>query len=339
MAWESLMMPYNLPRVLHTLADAMQSFRADADLEMQPAKLKIHMNGVSLQRARDLIAECIENDDSLASLRVLLDSDCIQVDGLRVAGIPVCSPEFIANYVRSKAMDIVQDIAKLDIMDADLPVHYHLVKTCQHTRLAFLARNLSPAQMTQPARNIIGPQHVDHAVLQAILRVGTAGTFATWQPAMRQWCERVLQLPYHLGGFGITPLVQSGKAGFYSATAKFISWLATLPDADFWLPPQLDLTQPDTWACARLAAFRELHQQFCRELSFTEWAPADAPAEEDSDQVSPDDIAPAPPPPNLLATLQVQPGEDDDNAPSSTYAGFEASVASAPSLHLWACSE
>ena len=110
---------------------------------------------------------------------MLLDSDCIQVDGLRVAGIPVGSPEFIANYVRSKAMDIVKDIAKLDIMDADPLVHYHLVKTCQHTRLAFLARNLSPAQMTQPARNIIGPQHVDHAVLQSILRVGTAGTFDT----------------------------------------------------------------------------------------------------------------------------------------------------------------
>jgi hypothetical protein len=45
---------------------------------------------------------------------VLLDSDCIQVDGLQVAGIPVGSPEFIPNYVRSKAMDIVKDIAKLD---------------------------------------------------------------------------------------------------------------------------------------------------------------------------------------------------------------------------------
>ena len=122
----------DLPCVLQTLADAIQSFRTDADLKLQPAKLKIHMKGVSLQRARDLIAECIDNNDSLASLRVLLDSDCIQVDGLRVAGIPVGSPEFIADYVRTKAMDIVKDIAKLDIMDADPLVHYHLVKTCQH---------------------------------------------------------------------------------------------------------------------------------------------------------------------------------------------------------------
>jgi hypothetical protein len=72
------------PRVLHTLADAIKSFRTDAGLEMQPTKLKIHIKGVSLQRARELIKACIDNDDSLESLRVLLDSvSCIQVDGLR----------------------------------------------------------------------------------------------------------------------------------------------------------------------------------------------------------------------------------------------------------------
>ena len=73
-----------------------------------------------------------------------------------------------------------------------------------------------------PARNIIGPQHVDHAVLQAILRVGTAGTFTTLPPDVRQWCERVLQLPYHLGGFGIIPLVQSA--------ARSAPKLSELPD-------------------------------------------------------------------------------------------------------------
>ena len=77
-----------------------------------------------------------------------------------------------------------------------------------------------------------------------------------------------------------------------------------------------DLTQPDTRECSRLAAFRELHRQFCREFKFTEWAPsADASAEEVLAQVSPGDIARTLPPLNLLATLQVQPGEDEDNAP------------------------
>ena len=44
-------------------------------------------------------------------------------------------------------------------------------------------------------------------------------------------------------------------------------------------------------------------------------SPADASAEEVLAQVSPGDIARTLPPLNLLATLQVQPGEDEDNAP------------------------
>jgi hypothetical protein len=235
--------------------------------------LKIHIKGASLQHARDLIKACIDNDDSLASLRLLLDPDydCIQVDGLRVAGVPVGCPQFIANYVRSKALDIVQDVAKLRIMEDDSLVHYPLFNTCQHKRLAFLARNLSPAQMTMPASRIVGLQHVDRAVSQAILQAGTSGNFTAWPHDVQQWCERVLQLPHHLGSFGITPLVQSGKAGFYSATANFLSWLATLPNADFWLPHKHVLTQPDTWECQRLAAFRTKGPEIPLQRRITAW--------------------------------------------------------------------
>jgi hypothetical protein len=85
----------------------------------------------------------------------------------------------------------------------------------------------------------------------------------------------------------------------------------SLHNADFWLPPQHDINQPDTWECHRLAAFSELHQQFCSEYKFNEWAP---PADEVPDQVAPRIIAPTLPPLNLLATLQVHPWEDNDNA-------------------------
>jgi hypothetical protein len=161
--------------------------------------------------------------------------------------VPVGSDAFITNYVCSKALDIVQDVDKLNIMKDPLTKH-HLLKYCQHPRLDFLGRNVSPSQMTTPVNGIVGPQaqHVDWAVIQAILKVGTAGQFDTLQPDMKKWCKHVITLPYHLGGFGITPLVQSCKAGFYSATAKFISWLGTLPNAQFWL--HHDLHQPDTWS-------------------------------------------------------------------------------------------
>ena len=129
---------------------------------------------------------------------------------------------------------------------------------------------------------------------------------------MQKWCKHVITLPYHLGSFGITPLVQSSKAGFYSATAKFISWLGTLPNAQFWLPSHHDLHQPDTWSCQRLSAFIDLHRHFCSELNFTEWAP---PAAIANDQVPPPRSAVLTlPPPTLLATLQVLLREENDNA-------------------------
>jgi hypothetical protein len=115
----------------------------------------------------------------------------------------------------------------------------------------------------------------------------------------------------------ITPLVQSGEAGFYSATAKFISWLGTLPNAQFWLPAHHDLHQPDTWSCQRLTAFTDhgfidIFAANSTLLNFFEWAP---PAALASDQVPPPRIAVLTlPPPTLLATLQVLLREDDDNA-------------------------
>ena len=78
---------------------------------------------------------------------------CIQADGLRVAGVPVGSDAFITNYVRSKALDVVQDVDKLNIMKDPL-TKYHLLKYCQHSRLDFLGRNMSPSQMTTPVNGI-----------------------------------------------------------------------------------------------------------------------------------------------------------------------------------------
>jgi hypothetical protein len=42
----------SLPQVLHVAADSLKSFRADADLDLQPAKFKIHIKDVSHEHAR-----------------------------------------------------------------------------------------------------------------------------------------------------------------------------------------------------------------------------------------------------------------------------------------------
>ena len=53
------------------------------------------------------------------------------------------TPEFVNAFVRSKAHAIEQDVQKLRIVQ-DLKIHYDLLRFCQHTRLAFLARNMPP---------------------------------------------------------------------------------------------------------------------------------------------------------------------------------------------------
>ena len=62
-------------------------------------------------------------------------------------------------------------------------------------------------------------------------------------------------------------------AGFYSATARFISWLAKLEHKDHWLPDGQDLQDPTTWTNSRLIALKQVHQELITQHGFREWAP------------------------------------------------------------------
>jgi hypothetical protein len=48
---------------LQALADTVRSFRQDADLEVCLAKCTIYMPGIQIERAQNLIRECIDADD------------------------------------------------------------------------------------------------------------------------------------------------------------------------------------------------------------------------------------------------------------------------------------
>jgi hypothetical protein len=65
-------------------------------------------------------------------------------------GVPIGTPEFVNAFVRSKAHAIEQDVQTLRIVQ-DPKIHYDLLRFCQHTRLAFLARNVPPDVMMRPA--------------------------------------------------------------------------------------------------------------------------------------------------------------------------------------------
>ena len=86
-----------LSKLLRFMRDAMRAFEQDHKLVMSPAKCKLHMKGVSIDTAHDLVKQCIEADNDLECLRPFLvrhedpAQDVIQVDGIRVAGVPLVS--------------------------------------------------------------------------------------------------------------------------------------------------------------------------------------------------------------------------------------------------------
>jgi hypothetical protein len=67
-----------LPLVLRVATDSLKSFRADADLALQPAKFNIHIKGVSHEHAQELTEKCIQVDrDDFLCLHTASDTRII----------------------------------------------------------------------------------------------------------------------------------------------------------------------------------------------------------------------------------------------------------------------
>ena len=207
-------------------------------------KVKIYIPGVTRERARELRTRPLE------SLRELYEQDLakpeldiITVTGLKCVGVPIGTPEFVNAFVRSKAHAIEQDVQKLRIVQ-DPKIHYDLLRFCQYTRLAFLARNVPPDVMMRPAdagfdpgrgdwgsgilqRSSTGPVPVliQSSIVLDILQLGLGATFATLSPHELAWCCVIVEVPHHKRGLGITPLPASGMALFYTVTAhRGLGW-------------------------------------------------------------------------------------------------------------------
>ena len=97
----------------------------------------------------------------------------------------------------------------------------------------------------------------------------------------------IVELPHHHGGLAITPLPASGIASFYSATARLVSWLGSLPQSHSsqWAQNQ-DLADCNTWTSSSLAALKLVHSQLLTDYGCIEWAPpaANDAAAADDDQ-------------------------------------------------------
>jgi hypothetical protein len=212
---------------------------------------------------------------------------------------------------------------------------------CQHTRLAFLARNVPPDVMMRPVDVNFEPGRGDRgsgivqqngfvpasvlvqdSIVLAILQRGLGNTFATLSVQELAWVCMIVELPHHQGGLGITPLPSSGMATFYSATAQMVSWLGSLPHVSQWVADQ-NLADPSTWKCSSLKILKLLHEKLKTHYNCAEWAPppaADAPAP-DAPAQGRDDDSPRPlslPPLNLLASLRTRQVEENGEASNSS---------------------
>lgn len=291
----------DLKTSLHILVDLKRAFLQDANLDLQLHKCKIYLTGMMLEDARALVKDMIEDTPELHSLRPLLtlqedpNRDVVQVDGMVCAGVPMGSPDFVRTFVHEKTKAMIQDVCSLHIMQDPL-IHLQLVRFCHNTKLSYLSRALPPHILSDPA---CGVQTADRAMAMEILRRGTGGRCDSWPQAELAWHLTTIQLPHHLGGLGLTPQQASGIAAFYSAAARFVAWLPTLPHATHWLRAPHDLAAPSTWTAQNLIALRDTHARLVQEYKCVEGAPpaTDAPLTSDSDSPAPTTSLP---PLNLL---------------------------------------
>jgi hypothetical protein len=108
------------------------------------------------------------------------------------------TPETRSCAPSGKAHAIEQDVQKLRIVQ-DPKIHHDLLRFCQHTRLAFLARNVPPDVMMRPQMSFLTlgvgmvwgsgifqrysivpvPVLIQDSIVHAILQRGLRATFDT----------------------------------------------------------------------------------------------------------------------------------------------------------------
>jgi hypothetical protein len=326
----------SLKTPLKVLVEMRQLLGEDAKLSFNMTTVEIYIPGVTRERARELVLQHIEQDPSLESLREIYELDLakaeldiITVTGLKCVGVPIGTPEFVNAFVRSEAHAIDQDVLRLRMVQ-DPKIHYDLLRFCQHTRLAFLARNVPPDVMMMPAdasfdlgrgdwgsailqrsSNIPVPVLIQSSIVHAILQLGLGATFATLSLHESAWCC-VIDTPQ--GWSRHYAFVSIGHDNFLQCNCS--PDLGSLPHASEWVAGQ-NLADPNTWNRSALQILKQLHCNLLTHYNCSEWAPPlaepiltapDVPAQDhDNDSTRPLSL----PPLNLLASLHVR--QDEDN--------------------------
>jgi hypothetical protein len=111
--------------------------------------------------------------------------------------------------------------------------------------------------------------HHHHQVLSSATS-DTCCTAKTQNQNVLNWSKLSVQSPHHKGGYAITPTAASGLAAFYSATAKFVTLLASQSQGGNWVCCGQDLAA-DTWSNSQLQALTKDHDSLIQDYKCAEW--------------------------------------------------------------------
>jgi hypothetical protein len=99
---------------------------------MQLDKCKLYVQGdFTREEARAKVLQIIVGDAALSSLRPLIaevdgQNDVIQADGIKCVGVPIGYPDFVQQFVATKAGEIIRDVEKVQVVTDSL-IHFHLL--------------------------------------------------------------------------------------------------------------------------------------------------------------------------------------------------------------------
>ena len=85
------------------------------------------------------------------------------LNGIRCVGVPIGSLNFVQQFVATKASDIIADVEKVRMV-SDPVIHFHLLRSCESTCLAYLDRSDPPVM-------VAGPCSIQHVSDAAVLRI------------------------------------------------------------------------------------------------------------------------------------------------------------------------
>jgi len=130
-----------LAECLALAAQLKKVLKQDLDLDLDVPKFNCIFPGDRINdyhHAHALFQNALQANPQLASLSGM-DAG-ISTTGLRVAGVPIGTDEWVQQFAQEKAAAVHVDVSKLDII-SDGFIHYQTLRFCQNTRLAFLGRN------------------------------------------------------------------------------------------------------------------------------------------------------------------------------------------------------